>query len=140
MMLCLAPLVLVGYAFPVVTSWHKWRDINAPMVEIQTCETGLGAHVKASQAGLYALGVHYGLTKQWDDWSVTLSPHAGLSYADHDIESLPARKQFELGLQVLGGFKQARIGLEYWHLSNAGLQSPNIGLDMIILQTGWTFH
>lgn len=137
--LCLAPLLLMGYAFPVILPWHEKRDIAAPMVEVQTCERGLGAHAKVSTAGLYGLGLHYGFNKTWGDWSATLSPHAGLSYADHPIETLPLRKQFELGLQAIIGFKQARIGLEYWHLSNAGLKQPNIGLDLWIVQVGWTF-
>jgi hypothetical protein len=138
MMWC--PLLLIGYAFPVILPWHQKRDIAAPMIEVQTCERGFGAHVKASGAGLYGLGLHYGLNKTWGDWSATIQPHAGLSYADHPIETLPLRKQFELGAELHLGYKQARVGLSYWHLSNAGLRQPNIGLDMFIIQAGWAFN
>lgn len=137
--LCLAPLLLIGYAMPVITPWHQKRDIAAPVIEVQTCERGLGAHAKYSGAGLYGLGLHYGLNKTWGDWSATISPHAGLSYADHQEDTLPLKKQFELGIGVLAGFKKVRIGVEYWHLSNAGLRQPNIGVDLWIIQAGWAF-
>lgn len=138
-MLCLAPLILIGHAFTIQTPTHHTENVDGTMIEAQTCESGLGLHAKASTAGLYGLGLHYGLTGTWGDWSATISPHAGLSYADVASDAVPLKKQFELGLQVLGGYKRMRIGISYWHLSNAGLMEPNIGLDMIILQTGWTF-
>lgn len=138
-MLCLAPVVLLGAALTIQTAWHRTQSVDGALLEVQTCESGLGAHVKASTAGLYAMGLHYGLTTTAGPWSLTLSPHAGLSYADRPIDALPLRSQFELGLQVLAGYERARIGLAYWHLSNAGLREPNIGVDLLILQTGFTF-
>lgn len=137
--MCFAPLVLIGYALTVQTDWHKTQNVDAPMIEVQTCEQGVGAHLKASAAGLYALGVHYGFHGEAGPWSVTFQPQAGFSYADHPIDALPMRTQFELGAQFTVGYERLRIGVEYLHFSNAGLKSPNIGLDMIVLQTGWRF-
>lgn len=136
---CLAPVVLIGYMMSMETSWHQTTDVSAPMLEVQTCERGFGLDAKASSAGFYGLGSQYGFQWQSSDWSLGLIPKAGLSYVDHPEPSLPLRTQFELGLQVLGGYQQTRIGLEYWHLSNAGLRSPNIGMDFLILQAGWAF-
>ena len=138
-MLCLAPIIMVGYAFTIQTDWHQTTDVSAPIVELQSCESGLGLHGKLSTDGLYAGGVHYGFTGQWGDWSLTAQPHVGLSYADHPIPELPMRTQFEVGAEVLAGYGDFRVSIGYWHLSNAGLEAPNTGLDMLTLQTGWRF-
>lgn len=137
--LCLAPLLLLGYAMTTETQWHHTQKADGTMVEVQTCDRGLGLHAKATTSGVYALGPQYGFQQTWGDYSLTLTPQAGLSYIDHPIHCLPMRGQFELGLQVAAGYQQARISIEYWHLSNAGLQQPNIGLDLIAIQTGWRF-
>ena len=94
---------------------------------------------KASNSGLYGLGLQYGWT--WGDAhrSLTLQPKVGLSYVDRPEPALPLRTQFEVGAQLLFGYDRARLGLEYWHLSNAGLKEPNTGLDLIVIQTGWVF-
>lgn len=140
MMLCLAPLLLTGYLFTVETSWHHTQNVNAPYVEVQTCDKGLGAHVKASAAGLYAGGLHYGFRLiDGENFSLTFQPKAGISYADHPMYELPMRTQFEVGAGLLAGYKDYRLGLEYWHLSDAGLRSPNIGMDMIGLTVGYSF-
>lgn len=136
---CLTPLLMLGYALTIQTAWHQTTDVSAPIIEVQTCETGLGLHAKASTDGLYAVGAHYGLTGEWGDWSLTLQPHAGVSYADRAIKELPLRAQFEVGAAIIGGYQNVRVAVEYWHLSNAGLKSPNVGLDMLVLLTGWEF-
>lgn len=142
-MLCFAPLVLVGYAVAVETSWHHepHKDINAPMIEVQTCDRGLGAHVKASEAGFYGAGLQYGFQWTTGKWTATLTPQAGMSYVDHPMpDRLPMRTQFEVGGQFLIGYRNFRIGIEYWHLSDAHLKLPNDGVDMMVLQTGWAFN
>lgn len=139
-MFCFAPLIMAGYLFTVQTSWHHSENVSAPYLEVQTCESGMGAHVKASAAGLYGAGIHYGFTHEFNEkWRITFQPKGGASYADHPIHELPLRTQFEVGAGVLVGYEQFRMGIEYWHLSNAGLRDPNIGVDMIGLTTGWTF-
>ena len=137
--MCFAPLLLVGYLLTVQTSWHHTTSFDAPMGELQTCETGAGMDIKASASGLYGLGLQYGWTWHDDRRSLTIQPKAGLSYVDHPEPALPLRTQFEVGLQLLFGYDRWRLGVEYWHLSNAGLKEPNIGLDLLVVQSGWTF-
>lgn len=138
-MLCFAPLVLVGYAMTIQTSWHRSQNVDGGMIELQTCEKGIGFDVKASTAGLYGIGAQYGWQAQFDKWSLTFQPKIGVSYVDHAVHELPQRLQFEVGAQLVGGYDRYRIGLEYWHLSNAGMRDPNIGVDLLVLQTGISF-
>ena len=139
MWMCLAPLVLVGSLTTVQTSWHHTASHDGAVVEVQTCERGLGLHAKAATSGLYALGAQYGFAWQSGPWSATIQPSAGLSYADHPVHALPLRTQFEVGLSAFVGYRDWRVGVSYWHLSNAGLKTPNIGLDLIAIQAGWVF-
>jgi len=137
--MCLAPLILLGYMTAIQTSWHHTTHEQGAVVEVQSCETGLGADLKVSTEGYYGLGAQYGWKWTIGDWSIGALPKAGFSYVDHPEPSLPMRAQFEVGAQLLIGHGQWRAGVEYWHLSNAGLEQPNIGMDFLILQTGWAF-
>lgn len=138
-LMCLAPLLLVGYLLTVQTPWHHTSSFDAPLIEVQSCETGLGVDAKASTSGLYGLGLQYGWTWAHDRVSFTVQPKVGISYVDHPERALPLRTQFEVGGQLLFGYNRFRVGIEYWHLSNAHLRQPNIGIDALILQTGWIF-
>jgi len=140
-MLCFAPLVLIGYALTMEMQQTRHPStVDGTVIEAQTCETGLGLDAKASNAGLYGLGLQYGLRLlEVGDWILTALPKAGLSYTDRPRHELPMTYQFEVGGQVLLGYDRYRVGLEYWHLSNAGLTPHNLGLDMLIIQTGWRF-
>lgn len=106
---------------------------------VQTCETGIAAAANVSASGLAGLVGQYGWQWRSGDWSATIQPKAGLSHAMQPVYELPSQTQFQLGMGVLVGYQQWRVGLEYQHLSNAGLASPNIGLDLLVLQTGWVF-
>lgn len=138
-MFCVMPVILLGYLLTIQTAWHHVSTMDAPMLEVQTCETGLGAAASVSASGLAGLVGQYGLQWTHGDWSATLQPKAGLSHAMQPVYELPAQTQFQLGLGLLVGYQRWRIGLAYQHLSNAGLASPNIGLDLLALQTGWAF-
>lgn len=140
-MLCLAPLILIGYALTMhIQPVRKPAQIDAPMVEVQTCERGTGLTAKASAAGLFGLGLQYGVPLYTGEHvSATFSPKMGLSYASEPYRELPMRGQFEVSAQLLLGWEQLLVGVEYTHFSNAGLQHPNIGLDMLVFQTGWVF-
>lgn len=144
-MLCFAPLVLLGQVLTMDHnalghSHHMTSNVNAPMVEVMTCEKGPGLDLKASTAGLFGVGLQYGFAlHESATWSLTVLPKAGLSYTDKPRHELPMTAQFEVGWQLLVGYGNYRAGLEYWHLSNAGIQQPNIGLDMLVVQTGWRF-
>lgn len=138
-MLCFAPILLAGYLTAIQTPWHHTTHVVSPMIEVQTCETGVGFDVKAASSGFYGVGTQYGWRWSTNDYSIGLLPKAGFSFVDHPEPALPLGTQFELGLQLLGGYQRTRLGLEYWHLSNAGLKSPNIGMDFLVLQVGWAF-
>jgi hypothetical protein len=137
--MCLSPVILLGYLLTVQTAWHQTTTMDAPMIEVQTCETGLGAAANVSASGLAGLVGQYGWQWRVGDWSATIQPKAGLSHAMQPVYELPAQTQFQLGMGLLVGYQRWRIGLEYQHLSNAGLASPNIGLDLLAIQSGWAF-
>ena len=137
--MCFAPLLLVGYLFTVQTAWHQTTTMDAPIIEVQTCETGLALEGKVAASGLLAGGLQYGW--QWTacDLSLTAQPKAGFSHALQPVYELPSQTQFQLAFQLLFGYQHARIGVEYIHFSNAGMASPNIGLDLIAVMGGWSF-
>lgn len=136
---CLAPVILIGYLLTIQTAWHKTATFDAPMLEVQTCEVGLGAAANISASGLAGLVGQYGWQWRHNDFSFTVQPKAGFSHAMQPVYELPSQTQFQLGLGLLVGYQSWRIGLEYQHLSNAGLAQPNIGLDLLAIQTGLTF-
>jgi lipid A 3-O-deacylase PagL len=137
--MCFAPLILLGALVAVQTPWHQTTPVSSPVVEVQTCETGFGVDAKASSAGFYGLGGQYGWQWKQDNYSLGLLPKAGISFVDHTEPALPLGTQFEVGLQGLAGYDHWRLGLEYWHLSNAGLKYPNIGMDFLVMQVGWAY-
>jgi hypothetical protein len=148
--LCLAPVVLMGYLastdFHFKETKHKTTIDNAAIVSVQTCEKGWGLEAKAATNGLYGAGIQYGFKfEPTTDTSVTFIPKFGVSYVDHPVVELPQRTQFGLGGQVLFGYKDMRLGVELWHMSDGkalGLNvsdRPNIGVNMIAIQTGWVF-
>lgn len=149
--LCLAPVLMVGYLASTdihVTkdSKHKNTVGDAAMVSLQTCDKGWGINAKAATNGLYGTELQYGFKfEPMPEYSLTLTPRFGVSYVDHPVVELPQRTQFGLGGQVAFGYKDFRLGVEFWHLSNGkalGLNTadgPNIGMNMIAIQTGWVF-
>ena len=138
-MMCLAPVIMTGYLLTMQPNKSHTSNVDGTVWDAQTCESGLGLHVRAQTAGLYSLGTQYGFTLQYDDWTITLQPRAGLSYNSVTYRELPAQGQFELGTVFSVGYKDFRVGLDYWHLSNAGLKAPNIGLDMMGVMVGMQF-
>lgn len=138
--LCFAPVILLGYALTVQTSWHHTeKNVDGGLLQFQTCETGVGLDVKATTSGLFGMGIQYGF--QWKDGnkSVAFQPKVGVSHTSESMAELPMKTQFELGSGLLFGYKDMRVGVEYWHMSNAGLKKPNEGVDMLLVQTGWVF-
>lgn len=138
--MCLAPLILAGAL--IMTHFgahHHPTDFSGGALIMQTCETGLALDVKASTSGLYGLGLAYGVTLPLGPLSLTLTPKAGLAYIDRPTWELAHPGNFEVGGSALLGYGRARVGLEYWHMSNAHTARPNSGLDLFVLETGWTF-
>lgn len=138
-LLCLEPLVLAGYLLTVQPNRSHTTNADGGVFHVQSCERGVGLHAKAATSGLYAAGIHYGFQGRVGDWTATVQPFVGVSYADHAVRELPQRTQFECGATVLVGYRQARVAVEYWHLSNAGMTRPNIGLDLVAVSAGWVF-
>lgn len=138
--MCFAPVLMLGSALTIQTPTHKTSDVDGMVYEVMTCEKGLGVGAKGSTAGLFGVDLQYGIPI-FENTPITLTfiPKAGLSYTTQPRPELPMTGQFELGAQMMFGYKDFRFGAEYWHLSNAGLQQPNTGLDMIVIQTGWSF-
>ena len=137
--LCLAPLVLVGMVSTIRTPSHSSPVESGMIAEFQTCERGLGAHIKASTSGYYALGAQYGASILVGPYMLTISPRTGLSYVDHPNENLPLRTQFEVGAQALVSRRGYHVAVDYWHLSNAGLKRPNVGMDFLSMMVGVSF-
>lgn len=138
-MLCLEPLLLAGYLLTVPTNHYHRTNIDAPLVEVQTCERGLGAHVKATTSNVYMGGFHYGLQHQTGEYTFTFQSFGGVSYTAEPVHELPQQTQFEVGAKLMAGIGNMRVAIEYLHMSNAHMEQPNIGLDLIVLQTGWAF-
>lgn len=138
-MFCLAPLLLAGYMMTVSPFGHSSPNENGVIVELQTCERGAGGHVRASSSGLYALGLQYGIGTEFGPISLTFQPRAGFSHVDHENRNLPLGTQFELGGQMLVGYDRYRFAVDYWHLSNAGIKKPNLGMDTFSVMVGVAF-
>lgn len=142
--LCLAPVVLMGYMSSSdfhfrASSKVKTQVDDSVMIEAMTCQTGLGVGAKASNNGLYGLDFQYGLTYQSEQYSISFIPKLGFSATTQTVRELPQDVQFGLGAQILFGYKHYRAGIELWHLSNAGVTAPNIGLNLPIIQLGYAF-
>lgn len=148
---CVAPVLMAGYMvstnLPLDRATKYENTVgNAAIVSIQTCDRGWGINAKATTSGLYGSEVQYAFKfEPTPAYSVTLSPRLGVSYVDHPVVQLPQRTQFGLGGQVMFGYEDFRVGVEFWHLSNGsalGLNvsdRPNIGMNMVTIQTGWVF-
>lgn len=140
--LCLAPLVLLGYAWTIQTSWHHSADVDAFYAQAQTCKTGFGLHGKVSAAPWVSGGLHYGWT--WEpkpEVELTVQPQLGLSY--FNVEGPNGHRQigrFEVGMALMASFRRVHVVLEYQHMSNGeGTHPGNVGLDLVGLSTGWRF-
>lgn len=140
----IAPVALVGYM--MATDFHfrpsadsKTEVDNAAVLQLMSSQTGWGAGVKASSNGLYGLDLQYGLTWKGEQWSLSFIPKLGLSATSTTVRELPQDVQFGLGAQMLFGYGHYRAGIELWHLSNAGVTAPNIGLNLPIVQVGYAF-
>jgi hypothetical protein len=146
--LCLAPIILVGAMLPISTEWHHSTLDHSPVVEVHTCNTGLGAHARAARNGLYTAGIDYGFTKAYKGFEFSAIPQIGLSYIDHDVRNLPARTQYELGAQAMVCYSHYCSALGWIHLSNGNALGmcwsgdrckPNYGEDVVTLTTGLKF-
>jgi len=142
--LTLAPVALVGYMQATDLHFRGGSSSgaavgNAVLFEGMTSATGLGLGAKASTNGLYGIDLQYGLTWKGEQWSLSFIPKLGFSATSNTVKELPQDVQFGLGAQFLFGYEHYRAGIELWHLSNAGVTAPNIGLNLPVIQVGYSF-
>jgi hypothetical protein len=136
--MCLAPLILAAYLMTLdVGGSTPNTNLDGGVLSVQTCERGVGVDAKASTSGLYGLALQYGLGAEIQNWSITMTPKMGVAYVDHRVWEQSGSSNFELGWQVLAGQDRWRVGVEYFHISNAYLSQPNYGLNMLMVQVGW---
>lgn len=138
-MMCLEPLLLAGYLWTVQPNKYHTSYLDGAFLNVQTCERGLGLDLKVTQHGVGALSAQYGLQITEGLWSLTVTPQAGVGYLDHHVPELASRVNFSLGFHIMAGYERYRLGVVYWHQSNAELGYPNAGLDMVAVMTGLHF-
>lgn len=140
-MMCFAPVVLAGYLFTLHPNVHnRITSIEEPLVEVQTCDRGVGLDLKATQSGIGSLQAQYGIvTVQSGPWSLIVTPKLGGAILPYHVRELTSTVNFSLGLQTTVGYDRARVALEWWHQSNAFLGGCNAGLDFLALMGGWAF-
>lgn len=138
-MVCFEPLLLAGYLLTLQPNATHVSRLDAPLIEMQSCERGVGLDARAATSGVFGLMGQYGFQWQSGDWSYTLIPKAGLGYHDVMLLEQQSKLNFSLDAQFLIGYKSGRVGLEYWHMSNAGLGDRNAGLDVFAATFGWKF-
>lgn len=137
---CLAPMLMAGALFTLHPNASHTADRDAAYLEIQSCRNGLGAHGLASTTDFYAGGVQYGATVAVSDSvTLTLQPFFGGSYTARPERQLPMSAQFWTGVNLMVSYRSWSIGAKWGHASNAGLKSPNIGVDWIGVFAGKSF-
>lgn len=139
-LICLAPMLVAGALFTLHPNASHTADRDAAYLELQSCRNGLGAHVLASTADFYAGGIQYGATVAVSDSvAVTLQPFFGGSYTARPERQLPMSAQFWTGVNLMVSYRSWSIGAKWGHASNAGLKSPNIGVDWVGVLVGREF-
>lgn len=143
--ICLAPLLMMGYALPISTSWHHSDLTPSAIISAQTCTTGAGAYARGTLTGAYMAGIQYGFGAEHRGFEFSAKPQIGLSYVDHAVKTLPAREQYHLGGEINICYDRFCSGLSYSHLSNGdaiglcwsgGKCHGNVGEDMVAVTMG----
>ena len=107
--------------------------------------------VKTADAGLYQIGVspvlvEYKFLSPTRSWAPHILLGGGFSYGDF-IDGAPRElgTKFQFLLHAGAGFeyflKKGSVSLNYrlFHLSNSGIESPNIGLNAHQFTIGFSF-
>jgi len=133
-LLCLAPLMILGYSHTVQTSWHISQDISGPMVEAQTCKEGLGGRLAYGQEWVQ-VGPQYGLSFDvGQDWHITGQVHGGLGYSNtfHPDSHIRQVTKWNGGVSFMIQYQRVGVKVGYDHMSNGrGLDPTNHGQDMV---------
>lgn len=138
--MCFAPLLLAGYLFTLHPNDAHVTSVSNPLIEMQTCDRGLGLDAKLTRSGMSALEAQWGFVAlESGQWSWLITPKAGGAYLPEHVKELQSQVNFSLSFESLIAYGQSRLAVEYWHQSNAQLGKSNAGLDMIALMGGWVF-
>lgn len=141
-LLCLAPIVLLGYSHTIQTSWHTSQDISGPMMEVQSCKEGLGGRI-AYGSEWVQVGPQYGLSLTLSDkWSVTGQIHGGLGYSNthHPDSHIRQVTKWNGGVSFMLQYTSYGIKVGYDHMSNGrGLDPTNHGQDMVSMGGYYVF-
>lgn len=140
-MLCLVPLLIVGYAQTIQTNWHTSHDISGVYAEVQTCREGLGGRTAFAQDWVQ-IGPQYGLSVSLGgSWSMTWQVHGGLGYSNTIHPSgVRAVTKWNGGVSFLIHYGSYNLAVGYDHMSNGrGVDPTNSGQDMVSLGMGYTF-
>lgn len=132
-LLCLAPLILAGYAGTIQTSWHTSADISGPYAEVQTCKQGFGLRAAGSSEWVQ-FGPQFGYEQRLgDDWAITLQAHGGLGYSNthHPMTGVRQVTKWNGGLSLILSVDRYHAKVGYDHMSNgSGLNPANVGQDL----------
>ena len=133
-LLCLAPLVLLGYSHTVQTSWHTSQDISGPVVEVQTCKDGLGARLAYGKEWVQ-VGPQYGLSFDvGQNWHITGQVHGGLGYSNtfHPDSHVRQVTKWNGGVSFMIQYQRVGVKVGYDHMSNGRGKDPtNHGQEMV---------
>ena len=140
--MCLAPLILVGYASSIETSWHHSHDISGPYMEAQTCISGLGGRVAFGEHWVQ-VGPQYGmLVTLPSGWGIVAQAHGGLGYSNthHPETGVRQVTKWNGGLELLLTKDRYVLKGGYDHMSNGrGVDPTNSGQDMWSVAVGYSF-
>lgn len=141
-MVCLLPLILIGYVGTIQTSWHTSADISGPYAEVQTCKDGLALRgavgnqwVQVGPQYGYSATLPYGL-------ALTGQIHGGLGYSNtiHPVSNIRQITTLNLGFSVLISKERYYLKGGYDHMSNGrGIDPTNAGQDFWSIAGGLTF-
>jgi len=141
-LLCLAPLLILGYSQSIQTDWHTSQDISGPSIEAQTCKNGLGARVAAG-AEWVQVGPQFGLSLPLgQDWAITGQIHGGLGYSNtmHPYTGVRQVTKWNGGVSFMLHYRSFLVRVGYDHMSNGrGVDPTNHGQDMGTVGVGYTF-
>ncbi len=139
-MFCLLPLLLIGYAQSINTSWHHNQDISGAYAEVQTCKEGFGARVAGNNQWIQA-GPQYGHTIALSEsLSLTAQIHGGLGYSNEHYNNHRQITLYNGGVAFILSYQSYSVKLGVDHMSNGrGLVETNRGQDMATFALGKEF-
>lgn len=138
-MICLIPLILLGYSHSVQTSWHHNTPVSGLYGEVQSCQEGVGIRLAASDQWVQ-VGPQYGYSFQVGPVIVTPSIHGGLGYSNEIHRRRRQISYFNVGIGINIQYDHLIIKGGYEHMSNGQFGHPsNHGQDMLLVGGGYVF-